>query len=115
MKPNHAGQLTGAFGIDIGGSGIKGAPVDLIIGELSPDRVRSRTPRPPPPQPRRRRGRYAVREGWRAFRKLGEGRPFGRVRAWGASGLGSAWLPPDKNALLALQTAMKQADKQRKR
>ncbi|HEY8718519.1 polyphosphate--glucose phosphotransferase [Pengzhenrongella sp.] len=33
-----------AFGIDIGGSGIKGAPVDLARGEFSADRVRIATP-----------------------------------------------------------------------
>lgn len=33
-----------AFGIDIGGSGIKGAPVDLTTGEFTADRQRVRTP-----------------------------------------------------------------------
>lgn len=33
-----------AFGIDIGGSGIKAAPVDLVRGEFSADRVRIPTP-----------------------------------------------------------------------
>ena len=33
-----------AFGIDIGGSGIKGAPVDLRTGEFAADRVRIPTP-----------------------------------------------------------------------
>ena len=35
-----------AFGIDIGGSGIKGAPVDLRKGKLAADRVRIPTPQP---------------------------------------------------------------------
>jgi polyphosphate glucokinase len=34
-----------AFGIDFGGSGIKGAPVDLDTGEFAADRVRIETPR----------------------------------------------------------------------
>lgn len=38
-----------AFGIDIGGSGIKGAPVDLKAGELSADRLRIPTPQPATP------------------------------------------------------------------
>ena len=38
-----------AFGIDIGGSGIKGAPVDLKKGELSADRLRIPTPQPSTP------------------------------------------------------------------
>jgi polyphosphate glucokinase len=35
-----------AFGIDIGGSGIKGAPVDLTTGELAAPRSKIKTPRP---------------------------------------------------------------------
>lgn len=34
------------FGIDVGGSGIKGAPVDTQTGELLAERVRIKTPRP---------------------------------------------------------------------
>lgn len=37
------------FGIDIGGTGIKGALVDLKAGELSGDRLRIPTPRPATP------------------------------------------------------------------
>lgn len=39
-----------AFGIDIGGSGIKGAPVDLTAGEYADKRTRIPTPRPSTPQ-----------------------------------------------------------------
>lgn len=38
-----------AFGVDIGGSGIKGAPVDLKKGEFADDRVRIPTPQPATP------------------------------------------------------------------
>ncbi len=38
-----------AFGVDIGGSGIKGAPVDLKTGELTRDRYRIETPQPATP------------------------------------------------------------------
>lgn len=38
------------FGIDIGGTGIKGAPVDLATGELADDRYRVETPQPSTPQ-----------------------------------------------------------------
>ena len=38
-----------ALGIDVGGSGIKGAPVDLDTGELSADRLRIDTPQPSTP------------------------------------------------------------------
>ncbi|WP_017933460.1 polyphosphate--glucose phosphotransferase [Nocardioides sp. Iso805N] len=35
---------THAFGIDFGGTGIKGAPVDLVKGDFSAERVRIKTP-----------------------------------------------------------------------
>src|SRR4051794_13489402 len=37
------------FGIDIGGSGVKGAPVDLDTGALAGERVRLATPQPSTP------------------------------------------------------------------
>ncbi|HMO12055.1 MAG TPA: ROK family protein, partial [Actinotalea sp.] len=43
------GTTIGAFGIDIGGSGIKGAPVGLVVGEFAADRVRIETPQPSTP------------------------------------------------------------------
>lgn len=39
-----------AFGIDIGGSGVKGAPVDLETGRLLAERVRIPTPEPSVPE-----------------------------------------------------------------
>ena len=36
--------MSSIFGLDIGGSGIKGAPVDLARGELVGERVRLVTP-----------------------------------------------------------------------
>jgi polyphosphate glucokinase len=44
-----AGQST-AFGIDIGGSGMKAAPVDLITGTLTADRHKIFTPKPSTPE-----------------------------------------------------------------
>lgn len=38
------------FGIDVGGSGIKGAPVDLRTGRLADDRLRIPTPQPSTPE-----------------------------------------------------------------
>lgn len=38
-----------AFGIDFGGTGIKGAPVDLTAGDFAADRVRIKTPQPSTP------------------------------------------------------------------
>jgi len=37
------------LGIDIGGTGVKGAPVDLTTGELVADRVKIKTPKPATP------------------------------------------------------------------
>ncbi|MDR2380889.1 MAG: ROK family protein [Bifidobacteriaceae bacterium] len=39
-----------AFGIDVGGSGIKGAPVDLETGDLTAPRFKIATPQPATPQ-----------------------------------------------------------------
>jgi polyphosphate glucokinase len=39
-----------AFGVDIGGTGIKGAPVDLASGQLTRERVRVPTPHPATPK-----------------------------------------------------------------
>ncbi len=39
-----------ALGIDIGGSGIKGAPVDLTTGEMTHERVKYATPTPSTPE-----------------------------------------------------------------
>ena len=42
--------MSTGFGIDIGGSGVKGAPVDLDRGAFAADRVRIETPRPATPE-----------------------------------------------------------------
>ncbi|MBT0994814.1 ROK family protein [Cellulomonas sp. DKR-3] len=47
MSHHHKHET--AFGIDIGGSGIKGAPVDLKKGEFADDRLRIPTPLPATP------------------------------------------------------------------
>ena len=41
--------MSQVFGIDIGGSGIKGAPVDLEVGDLAAKRKRIETPQPSGP------------------------------------------------------------------
>ncbi|GAA2259180.1 ROK family protein [Kitasatospora cystarginea] len=42
--------MTAVFGVDIGGSGIKGAPVDLERGELTEERYKILTPHPASPE-----------------------------------------------------------------
>lgn len=49
MAPNAPTALQ-PFGIDFGGTGIKGAPVDLDAGEFAAERVRIKTPAPSTPQ-----------------------------------------------------------------
>src|SRR5215211_5148928 len=44
------GGSMNVFGIDVGGSGIKGAPVDTQSGELLEERVRIKTPKPATPE-----------------------------------------------------------------
>jgi len=39
------------LGIDVGGSGIKGAPVDIATGELTAERLRIKTPKGAEPEP----------------------------------------------------------------
>jgi polyphosphate glucokinase len=49
--PSSGEHLTGrALGIDIGGTGIKAAVVDLATGQLVSDRVREKTPQPATPE-----------------------------------------------------------------
>jgi len=53
------------FGLDVGGSGIKGAPVDIDTGELVSERVRIKTPQPATPEAIARTAVEVVRQsGW---------------------------------------------------
>ena len=45
----RARRMTVRLGIDIGGTGIKGAPVDVELGDLVADRFRLVTPKKPSP------------------------------------------------------------------
>lgn len=47
QAPHHEGH---SFGIDVGGSGIKGAEVDLATGEFVGDRLKIATPKPATPE-----------------------------------------------------------------
>ncbi len=50
MEHEQQRRGTRPFGIDFGGSGIKGAPVDLEKGEFAEERVRIDTPQPATPE-----------------------------------------------------------------
>jgi polyphosphate glucokinase len=43
--------MTVVFGVDIGGTGIKAAPVDVTTGKLTADRIKLPTPQPAGPDP----------------------------------------------------------------
>lgn len=51
-KPDHGAANLGSWviGVDVGGSGIKAAPVDITTGQLAADRVRLETPQPATPE-----------------------------------------------------------------
>lgn len=49
-KPVASGKNLSAFGIDVGGTGIKGGVVDLAKGELVGERYRLETPHPATPE-----------------------------------------------------------------
>jgi len=48
-NPTGGAVITTAIGIDVGGTGIKGAPVDLRTGDLTQNRIRILTPSPATP------------------------------------------------------------------
>ena len=49
MAPSERSGPATAIGVDVGGSGIKGAPVDVVGGAFAADRVRIPTPQPATP------------------------------------------------------------------
>ncbi len=50
MATNEISSSAAAIGVDVGGTGIKGAPVDVTRGELTRERVRLLTPSPATPE-----------------------------------------------------------------
>src|SRR3712207_9314163 len=65
MSPNSWGGLLNVFGLDVGGSGIKGAPVDTETGALVGERLRIKTPKPATPEAIVRTAARVVRDsGW---------------------------------------------------
>jgi polyphosphate glucokinase len=88
------------FGIDIGGSGMKAAVVDLDTGELASERIRIATPQPATPDAMAGVAAELVgRHGWSG--PIGVGFP-GIVRhgvVYSAANLDSAWFGVDADAL----------------
>jgi len=93
------------FGVDIGGTGIKGAPVDLRKGKLSDDRFRVPTPQPATPDA----VAAVVREVLDHFEWQGEfGCTFPAVVQHGmvrtAANVDQSWIGTDADKLLASAT-----------
>jgi len=91
-----------AVGIDIGGSGLKGAPVDLATGSLTGERVREPTPTPSTPEAVARVV-AAVAGGFAVAGSIGVTFP-GVVRAGvieTAANLDASWIGVDAAALFA--------------
>src|ERR1700742_942461 len=94
-----------AFGIDIGGTGIKGAPVDLETGKLAADRKKILTPKPATPEA----VTEVVREVVQSFGWTGEiGATFPGVVVGGtirsAANVDKSWIDTDAAALFAKAT-----------
>ncbi len=93
------------LGIDIGGSGVKGAPVSLDRGELTSARFRIETPQPPKPKALARVvGEIAVAFDWKG--PIGVGFPgiMSRNRAYTAANLVPSWVGRDLGELFGSAT-----------
>jgi polyphosphate glucokinase len=95
------------LGIDIGGSGIKGAPVDISTGSLSADRYRIQTPQPATPQKVAKAvGRIAAHFEWTG--PIGCTLPA-RVQhgvAHTATNIHKSWIDTAVDALFSSQTGL---------
>jgi polyphosphate glucokinase len=105
MSRKGLGRRKLGFGIDIGGSGIKGAPVDLEKGALAADRLKIETPQPSTPDAVAR----TVRKLLDHFEWDGEfGCTFPAVVQHGvvrtAANVDRAWIGTDAHDLLAEAT-----------
>jgi len=99
-----------AFGIDIGGSGIKGAPVDLKQGEFADDRLRIPTPQPATPDAVAQTVREIV-DSFDLDKKVPIGVTFPAVMLHGvaqsAANVDDSWIGTDAQALFSEVTGRK--------
>ena len=96
-----------ALGVDIGGSGIKAAPVDLTAGQLLAERQKTETPQPSTPKA----VADVVAELTRSFSWSGPvGITFPGVvvdgTTWTAANVDAAWIGLDARVLLAEATGL---------
>lgn len=98
-----------AIGVDIGGSGIKGAPVDLSAGEFSAERLRIPTPQPSTPEAVAPVVAQVVENAVRSVRRGGSDVPVGVTFpaviqhgvARTAANVDHAWIGTDVAAVLS--------------
>ena len=96
------------LGIDVGGSGIKGAIVDLKTGSLVTDRVRYVTPQPARPRPMALKiAKIADKLEWKG--RIGVGFPavIKNNVALSASNIANSWIGTDAGKLISEVTGAK--------
>jgi polyphosphate glucokinase len=89
------------FGIDFGGTGIKGAPVDLALGDFAGDRQKIKTPNPATPKAVAKVFRELVGRFPASTAPVGVTVP-GIVRGgvvWSAANIDAAWVGTDADSL----------------
>jgi polyphosphate glucokinase len=93
------------LGIDIGGSGIKGAPVNINSGELVQPRFRIPTPQPAKPEPMAEIvGEIARHFGWRGPIGCGFPASLREGVALGAANIHKKWVGTDASQLFSAST-----------
>ncbi|MGZ5368750.1 MAG: polyphosphate--glucose phosphotransferase [Aeromicrobium sp.] len=89
------------FGIDFGGTGIKGAPVDLALGDFAGDRQKIKTPKPATPKAVAKVFRELVGRFPASSAPVGVTVPgivHGGV-VWSAANIDAAWVGTDADSL----------------
>ncbi|MEW6402635.1 MAG: polyphosphate--glucose phosphotransferase [Chloroflexota bacterium] len=95
-----------ALGIDVGGSGIKGAPVDLDTGELLAARVRIKTPEKAEPKPVAEVAAQIARAfNWKGPIGIGFPAPIKHGVALMAANISEKWVGTDADALFTQVTS----------
>ncbi len=93
------------MGIDIGGSAIKGAPVDIGTGELAGERIRIVTPTPaPPPRVAQAVAEIVTKFEWNGLVGVGFPSVVRNGKAYTAANIDESWIGTDIVSLLRQTT-----------
>lgn len=93
------------LGIDVGGSGIKGAPVDTDAGELLAERYRIKTPRSAEPAPVAETvAKISQHFGWTAPIGIGFPAPIKKGKAMMAANVSEQWINVNTDDLFSQAT-----------